>query len=373
MWKKFLSLLLGLLILGMVDIGASNITTDELNLPVYYVGSPEVGAVVQKAGFNKVSILDSFKTLPGEEGIIIINRSLNEHEVNLGEALKRGFTIVAIGEDALSQVRRTLLKMNLPSVDFYYSDSRGKLVRTKVYAYKLMKKLPNGKYGIYIKGYAGNLTPEMLKTAAFEAVNTNGNWETNSYISWSSYDSWKPYGRLNIEHKLMYYTDDPWSDMDLWAVRATTQIISGRELGWSYFKNDYLENMYSLKKYADIYELRDYDPTSISNVGASVGVSLSWGSVSPTLSWSYPGNYICEITDHSDFGVDVARWNHDFCSLGSYGTAKTIKIEPGFEFTVSPETTGKQEWKITAGWVMDEGSWHLTQERTLVIVFTLSY
>ncbi|WP_157726700.1 hypothetical protein [Thermococcus sp. P6] len=363
-----------------MDIRTSSTTLEGVNMrasnttpAVYYVGSPEVAAIVQKAGFNKVSTLNGFKALSGEEGIIIINRSLNENEVDLGEALKRGFVIVTIGEDALYQMRRTLLKMNCPSVDFYYSDSRGKLVRTKVYAYKLMKKLPNGKCRIYIKGYAGNLTPGMLRTAAFEALSTGGNWVTNSYISWSSYDAWKPFGRLNIEHRLMYYTDDPWSDMDLWAVRATTQIISGRELGWSYFKNDYLENTYSLKKYTDIYELRDYDPTSISNVGASVGVSLGWGSVSPDLSWSYSGNYICEITDHSDFGVDVARWNHDFCSWGSYGTVKTIKIEPGFEFTVSPETTGKQEWKITAGWVMDEGSWHLTVERTLVIVFTLAY
>ena len=161
--------------------------------------------------------------------------------------------------------------------------------------------------------------------------------------------------------------------MDLWGVRATTQVISGYKLGWSHFKNDYLENTYSLKKYTSIYELRSYDPTSTSNVGSSVGVSLTWGSLSPTLSWSYPGNYICKITDNSDFGAGVAGWHHDFCSLGSYGTVETIKIEPGFEFTVSPETTGKQEWKITAGWVMDEGGWYITEERTLVIVFTLQY
>jgi len=43
--------------------------------------------------------------------------------------------------------------------------------------------------------------------------------------------------------------------MDLWGVRATTQVISGYKLGWSHFKNDYLENTYSLKKYTSIYEL----------------------------------------------------------------------------------------------------------------------
>ena len=98
-------------------------------------------------------------------------------------------------------------------------------------------------------------------------------------------------------------------------------------------------------------------------------VTLSWGSISPTLVIIV----MFKISDNSDFSTDVPGWHHDFCSLGSYGTGETIKLEPGFEFTVSPETTGKQEWKITAGWVMDEEGWYLTEERTLVIVFTLQY
>ena len=183
MWRKLLVLLLGLLILGMGVTKTSNTTniagpdfpTSKLNLPTYYIGSPEVGVIVQKAGFTKVTILDDFKTLPKEKGVIIISRGLNEREINLlDKALKNGFIIVAIGEDALNQVKQTLLKMKAISVDFYYSDSGGKLVRTKVYAYKIMKKLPNGRYGVYIKGYAGNVTPEMLKTAAFEAVSAEG-------------------------------------------------------------------------------------------------------------------------------------------------------------------------------------------------------
>ncbi|WP_157255120.1 hypothetical protein [Palaeococcus ferrophilus] len=368
------------------SVGATNITeksevlpvsqperlNDVTKVPVYYVGSPEIGELIQKAGFTKVSVLNRIRMLPKEKGVMIISRKLNDYEVDLlDKALKNEFIIITVGKEPLDQMGRILSKMRAISVEFYYSDTNGNLVETEVYAYKVIKRLPNGKYGVYIKGYAGDVTPDVLKTAAFEAMTTEGSWETVHYISWSSYDSWKPYGKLNIEHALIYYTSDPWTYMDLWGIRAATQMIPGYKLGWSYFKNDYLKNMYYLKEYTNIYELRDYDPTSVSNVGASVGVTLSW--TPPTLSWSYPGDYICRISDNSDFSTDIAGWYHDFCSWGSSGTLETLKIEPGFEFTVSPETTGKQEWKITAGWVMDEGGWHLTEERTVVIVFTLYY
>ena len=345
---------------------------DVTKVPVYYAGPPEIGEVIQKAGFTKVSVLRDIEAVPRGKGIIILSRKLDDRGADLlDRALKKGFIIITVGKEARDQMKPILSKIGAISAEFYYSDSQGRLVETKIYAYKVIKRLPNGKYGVYIKGYAGEVTPELLKTAAFEAMSAEGSWETVHYISWSSYDEWKPYGRLNIEHALVYYTSDPWTYMDLWGIRATTQMMPGYKLGWSYFRNNYLKNMYYLKKYTNIYELRDYDPTSTSNAGTSVGVTLSWAP--PTLSWSYPGNYICHISDNSDFSTDIAGWYHDFCSWGSSGTLETIKIEPGFEFTVSPETTGKQEWKITAGWVMDEGGWHLTEERTVVIVFTLYY
>jgi hypothetical protein len=35
----------------------------------------------------------------------------------------------------------------------------------------------------------------------------------------------------------------------------------------------------------------------------------------------------------------------------AYGITETVKIDPGFEFLISPVVTGTQRWEITGTWI----------------------
>ncbi|AFL66579.1 hypothetical protein [Desulfurococcus amylolyticus] len=183
---------------------------------------------------------------------------------------------------------------------------------------------------------SGNLTVTSLAAAP---GSYDPEWVVIGYISWSSMDSWKPYGKLNIEHALYVLAGDPYPNIDWFMVKATTEGVPGK-VAWG--EESYLEdfwNYYYLKNYTSIYELRDYDPSSYinpvtvsANLGEDVGVSISW---------TYPGNYIDRIDCYSDMSVDRAAWWHDI-----HSAPVTVKIEPGFEFTVSPPQNGTQRWVI---------------------------
>ncbi len=310
---------------------------------VYILGPRWLREYALKAGFKDIFILDALLEVPERVGLIVLGRVLSESELaTLKVCMLEGFVILVINGDVNRQVLR--LVSGLAAFSVRYNG-------TEVYAYRLLSDIPyiHGRHSIYIKGYGGSLSPDVLRDSA-NLLTVAGSWEVVGYVSWSSGNLWYPYGRLNIKHAVYQYLNDLWPNMDLWIVRATTEMVSGHRLWWTNYWNDHLYNTYSLTYYTSIYNLRDYDPTSL-HLPPILSVKLS-GSPATTLSWTYPGSHILQVSSESNLGAEIAGWHHDFTSAWSYwATDQTVEIEPGFEFTVEPPITGTQRWVITAGWV----------------------
>ncbi len=326
---------------------------------IYVIGdvSKELEELAKRIKANIVRYA-FLKEMPVEKGIVIITRKLSPSEEKIvSQLLKRMFVVITLNKEAKKQIDRILSKIATLSVTFN---------GTKVYMYKLISAKPvkKGRYPVMIKGYAGsNITYDVLKDAirtlkygvSYWGTYESSDWKIIGFVSWSSREQWKPYGKLNLEHAILYYTPDPWNNMDLYVVRCVTEIISGAKLGWTdganVWFNDYIESHYYLNYYTNIYDLRDYSPSSMNNVPVQIVVSLA---LPPGISitWSYPGNYIVSISSEGDLGANIAGWIHDLGGfLYAHATKETVKIEPGFEFTVSPEITGKQRWVISGQWV----------------------
>jgi len=268
---------------------------------------------------------------------------------------------------------------------------------TEIYALKFIEKLPKGRYVTTAHGVLGKIgsrgtlidvmkwclkikdlkhTPEVhsniimeikegkripMITASvvtptnsevkvtnikYEAGTYSPYWKTVGYVSWCSGDSWKPYGRLSIEHACNLLMEDGTSDMDWWTIKCVTEGIPGDLLWRSGWRLEDFWNYYYLKYYDTIYELRDYEPTARTNP-----VTISFSEQGVTLSWTYPADHIDEIRCYSDLYEDKAAWWHNIHVV----TTTTIKIAPGFLFTVLPVETGKQRWEISAQWM--KGAW----------------
>ncbi len=368
------------------------------NVTVAIIGGDDalrkyVHYILDKLGVRKVLIYDKVtEQLKGIDIVILLSKASEQDVLRLLKS-----NVVLIAPDKI--YRESILPV-LKSIAMIVVTYNG----TNVYAVKLLNKLPNGKYAVAIHGSAGKLdknilarvlkwclkarkltvkkistakvvflerAPVSIKASSnppgvkvtnikLEVLNSQPYWVTIGYVSWSSEDEWRPYGRLNIEHEILWLANDPDPNMDWFIVKCVTQAIPGTQIYKSDWHLEDIYNEYYLKEYTDIYELRDYEPTSRVN---PVTVSVTLGKdVSATISWTYPADYIDRIVDRSDFSTDIAGWWHDI-----HYADVTIKIEPGFEFTVSPPQTGTQMWVIAATW----GKWNILYEdfMTTVAVF----
>ncbi len=345
-------------------------------VPIYVIGeTPKKLEELLLSGMIKGEVIqyNLLEKIPPRKGIVFITRKLIPVEENIvSSLLKEGYVIISLNDQVKQQIDQILSKIAMFTVTFN---------GTHTYLYKIISSTPikGNRLPLVIKGYAGRgLSKEVLVDAIDILDYESSDWQTIGWVNWSSRDYWKPYGKLNVDHEILYYKDDPWNNMDLYAVRCTTQIISGAKLGWTdedAWWNDYIESHYYLNYYTNIYDLRDYDPTSIYNIPMQVSVSLGWPP-SVGLTWNYPGDYIIYISDDSDLGDNYAGWKHQLGTPGlyDYATRETVKIRPGFEFTVSPEITGKQRWEITGGWVVPARYYpYKPFKGTIVIELTIYY
>ncbi len=288
-----------------------------------------------------------------------------------------------------------------------------KFANTEIYAVRFIEKLPNGKYVIAIHGVLGKIkshstlidiikwclkiedlehSPEVhsnitikigeggrspiisasiitptnskakVTNIKYESGTYSPYWKTVGYVSWSSGDSWKPYGRLSIEHACNLLMEDGTSDMDWWTIKGVTEGVPGDLLWGSSWRLEDFWNYYYLKYYDTIYELRDYQPTALTNP-----ITVSFSDQGATISWTYPADHIDEIRCYSDLYEDKAAWWHNVHAV----TTTTIKIAPGFLFTVSPEKTGKQRWEISAQWM--KSSWPSEEKFKGVCVVEITF
>ncbi len=316
---------------------------------IYVVGPEPDGLRSLASSLGKVAIIriPTLSKVPDTRGIIIVTRTLSKNEKTvLKQALEEGFVVLVLNDDARKQVDEVLHRLATFTATFN---------GTHVYLYRLMTSTTVGnRHPLFLKGYAGSrLSLEVLRDAIKVFNLEIKDWRVVGVVEWDSGDIWRPYGRLVVEHLVYIYPNDPWNDMDLFAVKCTTRIVSGNALGWNddphyVWWNDYVESRYLLTYYSNVFDLRDYDPTSREG-GGSITVSIT---VPPALvlTWTYNGNYIVSINDESDLGREVAGWFHDIGTWYSPAVPNTIKIAPGFVFTVSPPVTAKQRWVISGGW-----------------------
>ena len=362
------------------EAGIATMGGHEKEIQLYVIGKVphQLREIVSQAGLvAKVTQYSVLREVPSEKGIVVITRPLAKSELSfLTMLLRRGDVVITLNDIAKNQVDSLLSEIAAFTASFN---------GTHTYLYKILsgKSVMHGRLPVIVKGYAGRgLSGEVVKDAAEILSYETQGWLVIGWVGWSSNEAWRPYGKLNLEHAIFYYEPDPWTNMDLFGVRCTTQIISGAKLGWedSYhgmpitWLNDYIKSDYYLQYYTNIYDLRDYYPGDMSNVPSSITVTLTWPPAA-SLTWSYPGNHILSITDNSDLGANNARWVHDLGELLIAATKETVKIDPGFEFTISPETTGTQRWVITAGWLAP--TYHngplLRATRTVVVEITFYY
>jgi|GEM_PF-6404865 len=295
--------------------------------------------------------LTKLSTVPGRAGVIVVTRMLEpEEERVLVRCLLRGFVIVSVGRDVSDQVRGLLSRVVTVTALFN---------GTEAYAYKIISmQRVHGHYPVLIVGYGGKPSAGILVDAArllrvrVLSLSPGCCARRVAIIKWDSNNAAKPHGKLVISHEIYEMLNNAIPNTEDYVVKCYTEIISGNKLGWwdssgySWF-NDYIKSKYLLTYYTKRYSLINYEPTSMSNVGTSVEVSIE----GPCLSWSYSGKYILSIDDDSDLGANVAGWYHDIGTLLLPGVPNTVEIDPGFEFLVSPAGPGRQRWVITAGWV----------------------
>ncbi len=218
----------------------------------------------------------------------------------------------------------------------------------KMYEYRVEKikrssSTPIEPSNVNIKIKASSTPPGVKVYNVQFTTQYDPEWVTIGRISVTSGDSWKPYGKLNIEHEVKLLVGDGDPNMDTIIVKAVTEGVPGKVAynEYSYLKDFW--NYYYLKYYTNIYELRDYQPSSMKQPTGSISITLGTGGIS--ISWTYTGpiNYIKRIDCYSDMHLDRAAWWHDIDSA-----SVVVKIEPGFLFTISPQQTGMQRWEIGA-------------------------
>jgi len=354
--------------------------------------------LLSRVGVGEVTIIDSLSKLVKRVDVIFM---LSPDDADLIRKLLENGTAIVATADIYEDLVVPLLQ-----------DLRSALVvrfnGTRTYCIKIVDRLPDGRYVIAIHGIADDLSSETtiqefarwftkvvnlkvekvlgfprrltgsipevranstppgvdVQNVVYTAGSSQPYWATIGYVSWSSGDIWRPYGRLSIEHKVMQLINDGVANIDWFMVQCVTQAIPGAQLYGSDWKIEDFFNHYYLK-YSSMHELRDYDPTSMTN---PVSVSVALGEdVAVVISWTYPGNYIDWIRDESDFYTDIAGWWHNI-----HEASVTLKIEPGFEFT-SPPITGTQRWEISVQWGRWNWPWHDLVKTTLVVYVTFQY
>ncbi len=263
------------------------------------------------AGDVSLVKLTKLSTVPGRAGVIVITRVLEPGEEQvLVRCLLRGFIIVSVGKSVSDQVRELLSRVVTVTASFN---------GTEAYAYKLMSRQRiRGHYPVLVVGYGGKPSAGIFVDAAkllrvrVPSLSPYCCARRVAVVKWDSGNDAKPHGKLVISHEIYEMLNNAIPSTGDYVVKCYTEIISGNKLGWwdssgySWF-NDYIESKYLLTYYTRRYSLINYEPTSMSNVGTSVEVSIE----GLCLSWSYSGKYILSIDDNSDLGANIAGWYHD--------------------------------------------------------------
>ncbi|WP_297073749.1 hypothetical protein [Thermococcus sp.] len=206
-----------------------------------------------------------------------------------------------------------------------------------------------------------------------EPLSSGAYWSYQSQLDFTTGDSWKPYGRLNV--RTIYYKlmNDGSSQYDWYDVHVRQQSIPGKELGWSDWRTARMYTWIKANYYNPNCFLSDYSPTTTSGtttVGVSIGVSVGddGAQVSASQSWSYTIPDV-QVYDESDYSQELAKWVHKIAPDKAVGMA-TYQIEPGATLRFREWDVGAKVWREHYGvlyakppsWWEPRWYWHYTGE-----------
>jgi hypothetical protein len=183
-------------------------------------------------------------------------------------------------------------------------------------------------------------------------------WNQIYQLDYTTGDSWKPYGRLNI--RTLYYKlyNDGSDTYDWYDIHVRQQSVPGEELWSSGWKTADMYTWIDADYYQSNYFLSDYSPTTTpgtTTVSVSIGVSAgeNGAQVSASQSWSYTIQDVF-VHDQSDYSKELAKWWHDVDEGKAVGS-DTYQIEPGATIRVPNGAT--MDWKEHYG--VRYGKWNI--------------
>lgn len=299
-------------------------------LQVTTATTPEAIAQALSSIGSKAVILASSKT-PGLEDILV-------------GALARGHVVIADNRlyEALLN-RLSLQACPKTALDTYHIMI--KPIDRGAIHFLLVNNISSATTAEAMADYILRATYTVLKTGCHQWL------ATISYIG-----EWQPYGRIDVDHQLYYYSCDGNPSQDPYYIVATTRIVPGKYLGWSdgwkQWWSDRIQTRYDLGD--PNLNLYDFEPANRQIPRTTITVTLS---MPPAVSvtWKYGGEGgIEEVIPLGLTGDDFAEWTHElgsgFWSTFPSGVDWPVKVEPGLSFAANEGSHTVQYWWITGVW-----------------------
>ncbi|ANF22644.1 hypothetical protein [Thermococcus piezophilus] len=347
--KKIFNILLGLLVIGLVAVGAftsehspQNAGTEKPiknTVPVYYLGRDLYGVFETIHPFQN--------GIPKEAHILIVDGPyVAEHpetKESIKDELLRGIPVIVV--NGHTEVIKSLLPHQFKPEIISGKTPDGRPIKgEKVYGYIVY---PISEGVLVTKVF---ISPDPGRRAVEEAyrwavrnmppnagtidvsIESTGEWTQIYQLDFSTVDLWEPYGRLNVRSLYYKLSNDGSYTYDWYSVHVRQQSVPGEYLWDSSWKTADMYTWIDADYYNSDYFLSDYAPTTTvgsTTVGVSIGVSAGedGASISASLSWSYTLPDVV-VYDQSDYYLELAKWWHNVDEGAPVGSS-TYQIEPG--------------------------------------------
>ena len=321
------------------------------SIPIYYIGKEAAEY------FTKATELKEFKSIHSKHILIVDGGYAKGNEVRafLKEEISLGIPVIIV--NGSTDVVKNLFKGQFcPEVVAGQSPDGKPVGKETVYgyvAYPIDNKTMLTKVFISTDpsfeaireayAWASSNIPSNAGTITIKATPY---WNQIYQLDYTTGDSWKPYGRLNV--RTLYYKlyNDGSGTYDWYDVHVRQQSVPGEELWDSGWKTADMYTWIDADYYQSDYFLSDYSPTTTSGattVSVSIGVSAGedGAQVSASQSWGYTISDVV-VHDQSDYSQELAKWWHDVNEGKAVGS-DTYQIEPGA--TVRVPNGNSMDWR----------------------------
>jgi hypothetical protein len=356
---------------------------DGIDLPLFYVGAPEVALELQERdldvihidptavhseldlGSTHILIIDGFdpvdteflkrEILAGNPVITLSNtnllQALVEEEVESGLAMSPSLSSKSESEtdanDFLGSQYNTEVEFSEPdyepihSVEWINDQNNEDVLTMEAGAFGVLAS-----NGISMTYYSSETDLMQSAYAAYrwahssvEEVSKNqemsprtsanvGTWRLRNQRSWFSKDAYKDKGKINVTTTFYQLENDGSSKFDYWLIEFKLESVPGTiAYGSKWGTRAMYITLDADNGYSD-YFLSEKSPSTTATGGSGdVGVSLSLSGPEVSKSWSYGGDGV-SIYEKGDKGEGTAKWTHDMDWQGPKGQ-NTYEVKPG--------------------------------------------